>query len=140
MARRLPHELQHPAGMVGRVLQQSRGAARALHPPGGEPDAHRGVERARAVRPARGVFPAFRLPGAEQRQSLSRRYAYLGVRAQRIEEVSTNYPIEAATLGGSAQQGCVHRRGNAEVLLDRPTTELKLQQLPSVVVGNRSEE
>src|ERR1035437_5085023 len=73
--------------------------------------------------------------GALRRERLER-YAYLGIRGQRIGEVSTNDPIEVATLGGSAQQGCVHRRGNAEVLIDRPTTELKLQQLPSVVVGN----
>ena len=65
------------------------------------------------------------------------RYACLGIRGQRIREASTNDPIEVAAFGGCPQQGRVHRRRNAEVLIDRPTTEFQLQKLPGVVIGDR---
>ena len=50
-------------------------------------------------------------------------------------------PIQPHTLEvlleRAAQQGGMHRRRNAEVLIDRQTTELQLQQLPDLVVGDR---
>src|SRR5665811_127755 len=75
--------------------------------------------------------------GEHSDRSASCRYASLAIRSQRIGKASTDDPIEVSAFGGCAQQGCVHRCGNAEVLIDRPATELQLQQLPGVVVGNR---
>src|ERR1039457_4827581 len=65
------------------------------------------------------------------------RYGCLGTPDQDIGAASTNDPIELDALGGCPLQGCVPRRRNAEVLIDRPTTELQLQKPPGVVIGDR---
>jgi hypothetical protein len=58
------------------------------------------------------------------------------IRKGTIRVSSPNGPIEISALGWRVQERLVHRQRNAEVQVDRPATELQLQQFSGFVVGN----
>src|ERR1700692_3705716 len=67
------------------------------------------------------------------------RCIYMRLRDQAKRKSSSNRLIEVTALRWRGQQPLMHCCRNAEVMVDRPTTELYLQQFSGFVVADRRE-